>query len=197
MKLRRVWNQAQASQPRVTRLLTLCAFFAAGIVLGQVVQPAVTAGDLADYLRRYAGLVAENGPTQASLPMAAAAYLREPAVIFLLCFCTFGAAVIPLVCLWQGFTLSFAVACFAASLGRDGVLLSLAAFGIRGVILIPCTLLTAQWAFDKALARLLGEKAALSRRGPLAACLALLLLGAVLEVIAVPRLFALLLTKLS
>ena len=55
MKLRRVWNQAQASQPRVTRLLTLCAFFAAGIVLGQVVQPAVTAGDLADYLRRYAG----------------------------------------------------------------------------------------------------------------------------------------------
>ena len=166
-------------------------------MLGQVVQPAVTAGDLADYLRRYAGLVAGSGPTQASLPMAAAAYLREPAVIFLLGFCTFGAAVIPLVCLWQGFTLSFAVACFAASLGRDGVLLSLAAFGIRGVILIPCTLLTAQWAFDKALARLLGEKAAPSRRGPLAACLALLLLGAVLEVIAVPRLFALLLTKLS
>ena len=33
--------------------------------------------------------------------------------------------------------------------------------------------------------------------GRLAACLALLLLGAVLEVIAVPRLFALLLTKLS
>ena len=115
-------------------------------------------------LRRYAGLVAESGPTQASLPMAAAAYLREPAVIFLLGFCTFGAAVLPLVCLWQGFTLSFAVACFAASLGRDGVLLSLAAFGIRGVILIPCTLLTAQWAFDKALARLLGEKAAPSRR---------------------------------
>ena len=129
--------------------------------------------------------------------MAPAAYLREPAVIFLLGFCTFGAAVIPLVCLWQGFTLSFAVACFAASLGRDGVLLSLAAFGIRGVILIPCTLLTAQWAFDKALARLLGEKAAPSRRGPLAACLALLLLGTVLEVTAVPRLFALLLTKLS
>lgn len=120
MKLRKVFHKAPASSARIPRLLTLCAFFAAGIVAGQVAQHAVTGGELADYLRSYAGMVAENGAAQASLLRVAVAYLREPTIIFLLASCSFGAVAIPLVCAWQGFTLSFAVACFAGSLGQEG-----------------------------------------------------------------------------
>lgn len=199
MKLRKVFHKAPASPARIPRLLTLCAFFAAGIVAGQVVQHTVTGGELADYLRAYAGMVAENGATQASLPRVTAAYLREPVIIFLLGSCSFGAIAIPLVCAWQGFTLSFAVACFAGSLGQEGVLLSLAAFGLRSTVVLPCTLLIAQWAFDKTLCRLRGGSAAgtAARRWKLAGCFIALFLGAVLEMTVVPRLFALALSRLS
>ena len=84
MKLRKVFHKAPASSARIPRLRTLCAFFAVGIVAGQVAQHAVTGGELADYLRGYAGMVAENGAAQASLLRVAAAYLREPTIIFLL-----------------------------------------------------------------------------------------------------------------
>lgn len=197
MKLRKVFHKAQASRTRIPRLLTLCAFFAAGIVCGQLAQHAAPGGELADYLRGYAGMVAQSGVAQASLPRVAAAYLREPLIILLLGSCTFGAAAIPLVCAWQGFTLSFAVACFAGSLGYDGVLLSLAAFGLRGLILLPCTLAVAQWAFDKSLRHLRGEPVAAGRRWRLGAYFAVLLLGAVLEMAVVPRLFTLALGRIS
>lgn len=201
MKLRKMFYRAQASQPHISRLLTLCAFFAAGILSGQLLQHVVPGGDLADYLRHYAGLIAQGGTIQTSLPRIAAAYLREPLVIIVLGFCTFGAVAIPLVCVWQGFTLSFAVACFAGSLGYDGLLLALAAFGVRSVIVLPCTLLIAQWAFDKALHRLRSDTAAHSalpgqyRR--LTVCLTMLLVGAVLEMTLVPKLFALVLSRVT
>ena len=199
MKLRKVFHKAPASSARIPRLLTLCAFFAAGIVAGQVAQHAVTGGELADYLRSYAGMVAENGAAQASLLRVSVAYLREPTIIFLLASCSFGAVAIPLVCAWQGFTLSFAVACFAGSLGQEGVLLSLAAFGLRSVVVLPCTLLVAQWAFDKTLCRLRGESAAgtAAQRWRLIGCFIVLILGAVLEMTVVPRLFILALSRLS
>lgn len=197
MKLCKVFRPTQTSQARIPRLLTLCAFFAVGILCGQLAQRAAAGGELADYLRTYAGMVAQNGITQPSLPRVAAAYLREPLIILLLGSCTFGAVAIPLVCAWQGFTLSFAVACFAGSLGRDGVLLSLAAFGLRCLVVLPCTLLIARWAFDKTLRRLRGEPSAPGQRGRLIAAFALLLLGAVLEMTFVPQLFTMALSHIS
>ena len=203
MKLRKVFHKAPASSARIPRLLTLCAFFAVGIVAGQVAQHAVTGGELADYLRSYAGMVAENGAAQASLLRVAAAYLREPAIIFLLGSCSFGAVAIPLVCAWQGFTLSFAVACFAGSLGQEGVLLSLAAFGLRSVVVLPCTLLlgSAAWETSRGLAALSvgGGKRAKgvtygkrywSRFGSACVCL---FFGAALELWFIPRILSLLL----
>ncbi len=197
MKLRKVIHKAQASPTHIPRLLTLCAFFAVGIVCGQLARHGAPGGELAEYLRSYAGMVARDGVAQASLPRVAAAYLREPLIILLLGSCTFGAAAIPLVCAWQGFTLSFAVACFAESLGYDGVLLSLAAFGLRYAVVLPCTLMVAQWAFDKALRHLRGEPAPARQRWHLLACFAVLLLGAVLEMAIVPQLFTLALGRIT
>lgn len=198
MKLRKVLHRAQASQPRISRLLLLCAFFAVGIVGGQLVPRTTVSGELAEYVRGLAHLTAQNDTIKASLLGVAAAYLREPAVLFLLSFCAFGTVLIPLVCAWQGFTLSFAVACLANGLGRDGFFLSLAAFGIRAIILLPCTLLIAQWALERALLRLQkngGDSTALWRRR-LLLCLMLLVLGIVLEAMLVPQLFSLALSRI-
>lgn len=199
MKLRKVLHRAQASQPRISRLLLLCAFFAVGIVGGQLVPRTTVSGELAEYVRGLAHLTAQSDTVRASLLGVAVAYLREPAVLFLLSFCAFGTVLIPLVCAWQGFTLSFAVACLANGLGQDGFWLSLAAFGIRAAILLPCTLLIAQWAMDRALLRLHrqggGDGAALWRRR-LVVCLMLLVLGIVLEAMVVPQLFSLALSRI-
>lgn len=197
MKLRKVFHSTQMPRMRIPRLLVLCAFFAVGILCGQLTQNAAPGDELADYLRTYAGMVAQSGITQPSLPRVAAAYLREPLMLLLLSSCTFGAALIPLVCAWQGFTLSFAVACFAGSLGRDGMLLSLAAFGLRCLVVLPCTLLIARWAFDKALCRLQGGTTDTKQRGILLIALALLLLGALLEATLVPQLFTLAMSHIS
>lgn len=198
MRLRKVFHRTQVSQPQIPRLLTLCVFFAAGIISGQIAQTAAASSELTEYLRRYAGWLAQDGAASVSFLQAAAAYLREPLAVLLFGFCTFGAAVIPLVCAWQSFTLSFAVACFAASFGSGGLLLSLAALGVRCVILLPCTLVLARWALDRALCRLRGE--APPRTGPwwlLPGCFIFLTLGAVLETTAVPGLFSYVLSRLS
>lgn len=197
MRLRKVFHRAQASQPQIPRLLMLCAFFAAGIIFGQIAQTAVASSELAEYLRHYAGWLAQDGMTGVSFWQVVVSYLREPLAVLLFGFCTFGAAVIPLVCAWQGFTLSFAVACFSASFGSSGILLSLAAFGVRSVILLPCTLVLARWALDRALCRLRGE--ASPQTGPwwlLPGCCILLTLGTVLEMTVVPRLFIFVLSRI-
>lgn len=198
MRLRKVFHRAQMSRPQLPRLLTLCAFFAAGIIAGQLAQTAAASSELAAYLHRYAGWLAQDGAATVSFWQVAVSYLREPLAVLLFGFCTFGAAVIPLVCAWQGFTLSFAVACLAASFGSRGILLALAALGVRCVILLPCTLVLARWAFDRALCRLRGEAPTWTGQWwLLPGCFIFLTLGAVLETTAVPRWFILVFSGIS
>ena len=203
MKLCKVFHRAQASPSHPLRLLMLCAFFAVGIIVGQVIQYAVGSDgntELAAYLRGYAGMIAEQETVVSSSAIQVAiAYFRGPLLLFLLGFCTFGAVAIPLVCGMQGFILSYAVACFAATLGYQGVPLSLAAFGLRGVVTLPCSLIIAQWALDKTIQRLKGEPFAGSaaQRRRLTACFFILALGAILEIILVPKFFLLILGSLS
>ena len=87
-----------------------------------------------------------------------------------------GAALILPVLAAEGFFLSFSAGCFAAALGRSGVLLALAAFGVRCLIVLPCSIYPAM---------LVGER---DRWRKLAVCGALLLLGMALELTLVPRL---------
>ena len=87
-----------------------------------------------------------------------------------------GAALILPVLATEGFFLSFSAGCFAAALGRSGVLLALAAFGVRCLIVLPCSIYPAM---------LVGER---NRWRKLAVCGALLLLGMALELTLVPRL---------
>ena len=146
-------------------LLGLC--FCGGILLGQLAArsvPEASRTELAAYLRQYAAVWGETTDRTASL-------LRVPG------FCgAAGAALILPVLAAEGFFLSFSAGCFAAALGRSGVLLALAAFGVRCLIVLPCSIYPAM---------LVGER---DRWRKLAVCGALLLLGMALELTLVPRL---------
>ena len=88
MKLRKVFHRAQASSSHPLRLLTLCVFFAVGIIAGQVMQYTVGidgSTELAAYLRGYAGMITQQ---ESSVPSSAVqvviTYFRGPLLLFLL-----------------------------------------------------------------------------------------------------------------
>ena len=92
MKMRKVLHGAQASRPHFLRLLTLCAFFAAGIIAGQLIGPPLLkdgGSELTEYLQSYAGVASELTAEPLSLLRVLAAYFRVPLLLLLLGFCTF------------------------------------------------------------------------------------------------------------
>ena len=123
-------------------LLGLC--FCGGILLGQLAArsvPEASRTELAAYLRQYAAVWGETTDRTASLLRVAGVYLRYPLLVTVLGFCgAAGAALILPVLAVEGFFLSFSAGCFAAALGRSGVLLALAAFGVRCLIVLPCSI---------------------------------------------------------
>lgn len=197
MKLRRDIHRAQTSQPRSLRLMTLCAFFAAGIAAGQVAATLALrdggGAELTEYLQRFSALLAQGAQDAPSVLRVFAAYFQVPLLVLLLGYCSFGAAAIPLVCAAHSFALAFSAACFLGAFGRQGLLLTLAAMGIRATVTVVCTLMVGQWAFRRALCRLWGKKPlsdgeTAAERRQLFACVPLLLLAALFELTVVPRL---------
>lgn len=196
MKLRRHIHQAPTSQPHTLRFMTLCAFFAAGIVTGQVVAALALrdggGAELTAYLQRYSTLLAQGAQDTPSVLRVFGAYFQVPLLVLLLGYCSFGAVAIPLVCAAHGFALAFSAACFLGAFGRQGLLLTLAAMGIRAAVTVVCTLVVGQWAFRRALCRLRGKKLlsdgeTATERRQLFACVPLLLLAALFELTVAPR----------
>lgn len=170
------------------QLPLLCVFFAVGAILAHFAAHLWSGDDaLAAYLRSYAATSADAPLAAASIWQVVTAYSRYPLLTLLFAFCSFGMAAIPLLLLAQGFTLSFAAATLSEALGRQGVLLALAAFGIQGMITVVVTLLLALWSLD----RLKGaseRKVQQNDMARLMLCLVLLVLGIVLELTVVPKL---------
>jgi stage II sporulation protein M len=189
---------------RIQDLALLFFFAALGVVLGRWVCGAVAASDheaLRQYLQAYAGSgkVSGGGPVW---PVAFA-YIRYSLAAFLLGFFAAGVYAIPLVCMVQGFFLSFSVSCFASALGRAGVMLALAAFGLRCLLTLPCLFLTAVRAMDRS--RTVGRELRgwlRWRADPVyylrfAVCLVLLMMGTAADVILSQRLIALALQHIT
>lgn len=174
------FSQMARTAHRLWRLALLGFCFCGGILLGQLAArsvPEASRTELAAYLRQYAAVWGETTDRTASLLRVAGVYLRYPLLVTVLGFCgAAGAALILPVLAAEGFFLSFSAGCFAAALGRSGVLLALAAFGVRCLIVLPCSIYPAM---------LVGER---NRWRKLAVCGALLLLGMALELTLVPRL---------
>ena len=127
-------------------------------------------------------------------------YFRYPVAAFIFGFTAVGLFFIPLSLVLQGFTLAFSVASFASALGRGGLTLALAAFGLRCLIVLPITLLLSIFSLDGALClwheRHSGHGKRKSRYGAdhyfrFAVCVIILLTGVVAELVLVPKLFGL------
>lgn len=195
MKLQR--RRTQLSPPPTARVWILCLFFAAGILAGFLARCTVKGDDLSalgDYVLGYASL---PGRQAADIISVAWAYFRYPAAAFLLGFTAWGVMLTPLLCTAQGFFLSFAVQCFAASLGTGGVLLALAALGVRCLVVLPCLLVTASDSLAAAWRCAEGQRPERRDRRRALLCVFILLTGTVAECALTPRLMALVLARIG
>lgn len=180
--------RTRLSDFRSLRLPALCVFFALGAVLGLMLARFLGAdSELADKLCSYAVLNTE-ATGAASLFAVVSLYFRFPLMMLLFGYYGFGVIAIPLALLLQGFTLSFASASLGAALGRQGVVLALAALGIRGLLTVACTLLLAIIMLDRMAVH--SENGQKSYGKIIALCFLVLALGVILELTIVPMLFS-------
>ena len=208
MKIHRLVRRPRETGDIRVKLLTVCFFFAAGAILGFALHGVVTPEDnqgLREYVLQYAGLTAEKKIAPVSLLSAAGTYFRYPLLVILLGQAAVGIVLIPLLCLFQGCSLAFSVACFASALGRGGVLLALVAFGLRWLLLLPCMFLLAAEYIGGTQRMVPGRKRRGAKRQEfgqprhlhLVLCFLLLLVGVIAESVLVPGLFRLVLSQIT
>lgn len=187
--------RARFSDFRGVQMAILCVFFALGAVLGHVLAHISGCDrELTSQLQSYV-LLEGFGITPATLLSVSKLYLSYPLAVVIFGYCSFGAAVIPFVLAAQGFTFSFSSAALAIAFGRKGVVLALAAFGLRSILLVVCTLLLGMFVLN---AKTGTTEAKFTFRGNVVAlCFFLLALGIVLELTVVPKLFALALATIK
>lgn len=209
MKVDRMVRPPKTWDALRTRVLMVCFFFVLGMLLGRVIHGTVSQADhlrLQEYMLQYARLSGQTEDPAASILSVLWAYLRYPLLIFLSGFTALGIVLIPTVWLVQGCTMAFSAACFASALGRSGVLLALAAFGIRSLFVFPCSLLLSAWSLDGPLRCIHVRGENHRKKKPLyqpnhylrfAVCLAVLLIGVIAELTVVPKLLQLVLAGIS
>ena len=184
--------------------LVLALLFLVGVIGGHIVGGAVSDAqhqELSDYLSAYL----QNAVSRQSIPLAGVlfSYFRAPIALVLMGLSGCGIWMVPLFLVGQGFFLAFSVHTFAGALGRGGVLFSFAAFGIRCFFVLPCCFLLASqsWASAYRLHRrehLRGrEEIAHTALYPVIVCGIVLLIGCVIEISLVPRLFLQILSHIS
>jgi hypothetical protein len=184
----------------------LLAFFALGCLLGYLARSCLSAtgfSELAAYLNDYVSVFKDSQAAPVGLISVIWIYFRYPFLFFILGLLPQGKRLIPLLCMMEGFFLSFSVFCFAAALGHNGVLLALAAFGTRCLFVLPCSfLLAAQGCVNKNTGgkrTLPGEKGASHTAEKLwrfVICTVVLAVGCFLELSLVPKILALAFTKI-
>lgn len=182
VKLRKAIGERHLLSGLRLRIPVLSTFVLLGIVAGQIAGHCVSA----EHLNEIGMCLSDYAVTQVSTWRLFAVYLQWPFMALLLGYCTLGVGLLPLLCGAEGFALSFAVSCFCAILGRHGILLALAALGIRALILLPCGLITSDWAFSRVCRMASGEKIAHTVPLRLLVCAALLALGIGLEYLLSP-----------
>lgn len=182
MKLHKAINERHLLSGLRLRIPVLSAFVLLGIVAGQIAGRCVSDVHLGEIGSCLSGCAV----MQASVWRLFGVYFRWPLAALLLGYCTLGVGLVPLLCGTEGFLLSFAVSCFCTILGRRGILLALAALGIRALVLLPCGLIASDWAFSRACRMASGEKPTHTVPLRLLACAVLLMMGIGLEYLLSP-----------
>lgn len=209
MKVARLFRIPRLRGGSHWKVLVLCVFFTLGVLLGRIVHSAVAVSDngqLREYLLAIANLTAQPEDMTGAVLSVLITYFRYPLMIFLCGLMAAGVVLIPIFCAVQGFFLSFAVHSFASALGRSGVMLAAAAFGVRCFFILPCTLFLATYALSGSvqLLQIRADGHKKERNGQfstslmrLAACALILLIGVVVELSLVPKLLELALTNIT
>ena len=166
----------------------LCVFCAFGILLGCFSAKHISNASLIQlqsYLTAYAELQTPRKDIGAIF-RTAVIYFRYSLLLLFFGFCSIGAYLVPVLCLWQGFTLAFTATVFAGCVER-GILLAVTLLALRCIILFPTTLFCGFSAMQSALSGNGGHSGRFWRRFGISFCI--LLFGAVLELTIVPRIF--------
>ena len=185
--------------------MLVCFLFVIGVLLGVFARGFVTAQDnnlLQSYLLQFAQTYAGAEDGAASLLSVLVVYFRYPLLAIACGFVAGGLVLIPLLCLVQGAVLSFSVCCFASALGHSGVLLAMAAFGVRCLIMLPCMLCLAAQSMLRSYEKLYSVKQKEKPRvlfdvRSVGKCFLILLIGVAVELTVVPKLLQLVLTGIS
>ena len=185
--MRRRRRKQSTISASTARLLLFGSFFCAGSVVGFLSTRFVSndaRNQITAYLQAYVACTA--GKAAAGTFFAVfVSYLRYPLIAFLIGILGGGMLLLPLLCTAQGFSLAFAVQCFAAGFGRQGTLTALSLFGIRSLFVLPCTLYLACAALRSENQR---QPYAANDYGAFGVCVGILLLGALLDLTIVPKL---------
>jgi len=204
MKKERLIAKTEVNAAFRRRLLMVCFLFAMGAFCGlltQSVLPAQEHEQLQLYLLRFAQVFSADEDPVASVVSVLVVYFRYPLLLFLCGFFAAGLVFAPLVCLLQGFFLAFSVCCFASALGRAGVILALAAFGVRCLVTLPCTFCLAAQSMGRSFRKMQAGKQAEKLRAEENVTVLLyflyLLLGVAAEFAVVPKLLQLALAGIS
>lgn len=198
MKINRPGGKRSDADHSRVKLLTLCAFFLLGALAAYLLHGFVGDSDnliLQQYLHAYARSIGEEVDSAAGILSVLDAYLRYPLAVYLLGFTAGGLLLVPALLVLQGLSLSFSILCFASALGRGGLLLALAAFGVRSAFVLPTTILLAGQSVSR-VARLIKQPKRGIERKPqpkgeplqLLYCVTILLAGVAAELILVPKL---------
>lgn len=141
----------------ILALVLMSLFFALGLLLGHAAleyMGADAARELERYMSEFLRLEKGGKLTSNTVLSTLVLFFRYP-LLALFCGSTaIGILLLPALTTVFSFFLSFAVHCFAAAFGREGILLALAVMGFRSIILIPCYFLIAIPAWRQSAARM-------------------------------------------
>ena len=150
-------KRLKTSSKEKSSLTTLGLFFLCfllGLYLGRAASVSRIA-EVSPQLRQYLEGYIQTAPTVSftgkHLLQSLLVYFRYPLLVFALGFASFGVLMIPVLATLLSFSFSYAVCCFTASFGAKGTLLSLALFGLRYLLTLPCFLVLAVQAFRSSL----------------------------------------------
>ena len=138
-------------------LTTLGLFFLClllGLYLGRAasnMRIAEVSPELNRYLSNYVQTVPAQALSVKHVLQTMLVYFRYPLLAFALGFASFGVLMIPVLATALAFSFSYSVCCFTVSFGSKGMLLSLALFGLRYLLTLPCFLILAEQSFRSSL----------------------------------------------
>lgn len=148
------WSPTAEGTPA---LVVTAAFFTLGGLMGCLLafrmadagMEAMTA-----YLDRFLAVAQAGGLEVPAMAELFWRTLRWPLAAVLLGFSALGMFGIPILSCMRGFFLSFSIACFALSYGRDGLAIAFFLLGIPGLLAVPAFILLATQSFSAACAQM-------------------------------------------